>query len=436
MFVSFDEIYESIRSIEILINQNNRHVGKIVDQIKFLKIDNNRLIRDLNLLKLKDVTSSSEKTPKSAAETSNYIEEDSLDASRFGRGGDQRARKSGGVTNTTTTTTSMTLEKEEEENSLDKGLSRMHLKVGGEQRDTQFFSQLYEVLRKRKQIPTQEISLNKLDLYDERFDQVAAGAGEGNQVPSSTASKTPYPQQPTSISSAAVSNTIDTSFLKLNSPNITAVAAATATPMSQQFQPSAIAAQPSIVPNVVINTPNVTPQKGPLFTGGVQTPNNNNNKPPLFSISGSQHQQQQQLQPQQPKPPSVTAAVTAPPQASGLVFKPQLETTTKPANTTSTPAPVTSQAPASTGLFNFNASTAPTTQQTPLFNLPGLSKPNVSLTTESSKTPAKPIEQAKSAIVFGAAPAVTATASATSLTTTTTTDEATKRNRLLYSSFF
>lgn len=51
--MSFDDIYESIRTIEIQINQNNKHVTKLIDEIKFLKIDNNRLIRDLNLLKLK-----------------------------------------------------------------------------------------------------------------------------------------------------------------------------------------------------------------------------------------------------------------------------------------------------------------------------------------------------------------------------------------------
>ena len=51
-FVSFDDVFESIRSIEILINQNSKHVGKLIDQIKLLKIDNNHLIRDLNLVKL------------------------------------------------------------------------------------------------------------------------------------------------------------------------------------------------------------------------------------------------------------------------------------------------------------------------------------------------------------------------------------------------
>jgi hypothetical protein len=61
-----------------------------------------------------------------------------------------------------------------DESDLDKRVSRLGLKGAGSSsdRDTLFFTQLYEILRKRKQIPVQEVFLRRLDLYDERFDRV------------------------------------------------------------------------------------------------------------------------------------------------------------------------------------------------------------------------------------------------------------------------
>lgn len=243
-FVSFDEIYESIRSIEILINQNNKQVGRLVDQITFLKIDNNRLIRDLNLIKLKvkidqnrfklvnnlignqDKPVEDVKKEELNRDQSGFLE-DSLETSRINR------------------------YNKGDDTDLDRRISRLHLKGTNGERDTQFFSQVYELLRKRKQIPVQEINLKKLDVYDERFDQTDEPAAPTNMVTA-----------PVGVSPHV---NLESSFLKLNSPNTTVIQAPVLSQTEQAPKPAPIV-KPVEAPT------SSTPQK-PMFTNLLpQTP--------------------------------------------------------------------------------------------------------------------------------------------------------------------
>lgn len=158
---------------------------------------------------------------------------------------------------------------------LDKRIARLNVTITSTEKDTRFYTQLFDLLSKRKQIPMQQVSLQKLDLFEQRFDQLDT---QPNQMGNN---------------SSFVGNQ-DVSFLKIQqSPNVTM------TPTMQIPQQQMSSQQPVQVASVDSSISNISQPQS--FGAGPQ-------KQLQFNIPAQQQQQmQQQQQHQQQNMQQITA---------------------------------------------------------------------------------------------------------------------------------
>ena len=138
--IPVDGIYETIKSIDVNVKYHNERVNKIIEHLKFVKMGR-RVLNEINS------GYSPSRFLSTTANTSGEINDENKDIS-FDLTQELSQLK----------IKSTSQNDEKESKSLNQDFQ------------TKFYSQLYQLLRKRKKIPTMSLSLNKLELKEEKYD--------------------------------------------------------------------------------------------------------------------------------------------------------------------------------------------------------------------------------------------------------------------------
>lgn len=273
------------------ITQNNKKIAKLVEQIKFAKLGRN-ILHDYRLNMPRSLESQSSQTSDSTENKENFYP---------------------GL---------ITSKNKEQLGDLNKKMSDLVIECSVEseeqikktcEKNSKFYAQLYDVLRKRKQIPSQTANFDRLELLRKKYDE--------------------------SRTTLVVLN--DTSFLHAAfSPNVSQIQQAL--PQSQPSTPVQIQKLPTVqVQPSQPSLQNQNQQKQALVNFAQQQPALTQTKPPAinFQQTAQPLQIQQQQQPQsillqkQPLIPA-PASTSTPAQAAPVSFsisnmvKPTLTQTT------------------------------------------------------------------------------------------------------------
>jgi hypothetical protein len=326
--VAYDLVYENLKAVEVFISQNNKQITRLIEHIKFLKLDRSTITRDLNLIKLKQKHSEKDNTTTmtSICDTTNEDEESSFivepNSIRSRAGANFQRTNSSKIEELNKKVSRIELEDERAED--ESGVKERDLKKSSE-RDVLFYSQLHELLRKRKQIPAQSVSLQQLDLFDSKFDH---------------------------FQNEAQMALPDTSFLKIQSPNVPQNSHAPPFQQQQQQQASQNTQQfimpqqpPSQLPPPAqqAKIPLGINFQAPSAAAAVSQPNTqtgNESSQSLFNLVQQQPQQKNQQQ-SQPKPPPAFPIMAGQPSMPLLQQQQQQQTAQMPPSSFNFPPPQT-----------------------------------------------------------------------------------------------
>jgi hypothetical protein len=213
-----DEIFETLKQIDLLLMQNQKRVGKLYEQIKFARLDRNVLGAFNNN---NNTTLNKSTTSLNAVESA-----DNQDASTTARqrlldltnNKLKRDLSSAHVTDLSTQMCSLDLDQQGP-----SGESSSSAKLRSDmERSSRFYAQLYELLGKRKQLPVQHANFDVLSAFDD------VGYTEENNLVLSGESTTAHRNN-----NLTLNQVNEASFMNFK----------TATPLQQQYQQSPLIQQ-------------------------------------------------------------------------------------------------------------------------------------------------------------------------------------------------
>ena len=167
------EIYETIKSINMNIRYHNGQVNKIIDKLKFARLGRT-VFKDisLNLSNGPNTSFGSQKTLLECdTENRSFAEKARIEDTSF-----DLVTQMSQINITTRADASMNINMSA--NLNEEGT----LKHTNETR-ARFYSQLFDVLRRRQKIPSQVVDLNRLELLESKFDEAISTQVNNSLLP-------------------------------------------------------------------------------------------------------------------------------------------------------------------------------------------------------------------------------------------------------------